>query len=236
VASGRLADGQLLAERAVTHIRRLIASGELSPGDRVKEVEISNALGISRGPVREAVRRLCGTGLLVAIPNHGSSVVLLTEATVRDAYEVRERLESLAASLAAQNMTDTERMQLLSMLDEHEEVMRQTSATSYPSGDSDWDFHLRILLASRNSYLWRICGEELRDIMTLMRAQHASSEPRGLRALQEHRWIAESIRDGNADLAGALMTSHIRAARDNLLGKLAVGNRKVRQLHQDNAG
>ena len=52
MASGRLADGQLLAERAVTHIRRLIASGELSPGDRVKEVEISNALGISRGPVR----------------------------------------------------------------------------------------------------------------------------------------------------------------------------------------
>jgi len=107
------------------------------------------------------------------------------------------------------------------MLDEHEEAMRETSPTSYPAGSADWDFHLRILAGSRNDFVWRICGEEMRDMMTLMRAQHSSSAQRGRRALQEHRWIAEAIREGDGDLAGLLMSKHVRASRDNLLAGMA---------------
>lgn len=211
-------DGSLLAESVVAHIRMLIATGQLAQGDRVKELDISQKLGISRGPVREAVRRLSASGLLVSTTNMGSRVVVLTEATVLQAYQVREVLESLAARLAAENMTPDEGRALLRMLDEHAEVMTaRDEPNTYPAGDSDWDFHLKILQGAGNDFVWRICGEELRDIMTLMRAQHRSTAQRGQRALQEHRWVAEAIRDGNGDLAAALMTQHIRASRDSLL-------------------
>jgi DNA-binding GntR family transcriptional regulator len=210
-------DGSLLADTVVARIRDLIATGKLQQGERVKELEISQDLGISRGPVREAVRRLASSGLLVSAPNLGSRVIVLTESSVRQAYQVREVLESLAANLAATNMAAQERSALLEMLDRHAAVMRASSPTGYPAGDSDWDFHLRILRGSGNDFVWRICGVDLRDIMALMRAQHRSSERRGIRALQEHRWIAEAIAEGNGDLAGLLMAQHIRASRDNLL-------------------
>jgi len=210
-------EGSLLADKAVTHIRELIATGRLRQGERVKEMEISAELGISRGPVREAVRRLSASGLLIASHNLGSRVTVLTESTVRQAYQVREVLESLAATLATTNMEPAEREALVEMIDEHEAIMKVGSPTSYPAGGSDWDFHLKILRGSGNEFVWRICGVELRDIMALMRAQHISSERRGLRALLEHRWIAEAIRDGHAELAGTLMAQHIRASRDNLL-------------------
>lgn len=216
-ASKHQNDGSLLADRAVAHIRELIATGRLVQGERVKEMEISNELGISRGPVREAVRRLASSGLLIATHNLGSRVIVLTEATVRQAYHVREALESLAAKLATTNMDAADRRALVEMIDEHEAVMHHVSPTSYPAGGADWDFHLRILRGSGNEFVWRICGVDLRDIMALMRAQHISTERRGLCALQEHRWIAEAIRDGHADLAGTLMAQHILASRDNLL-------------------
>lgn len=216
-------DGSLLADRVVIHIRELITTGRLKQGERVKEMEISNELGISRGPVREAVRRLSSSGLLIASHNLGSRVVVLTEETVRQAYQVREVLEARAAELATKNMDAAERRGLVEMIDQHEAVMQHVSPTSYPAGGADWDFHLRILRGSGNEFIWRICGVDLRDIMALMRAQHRATEMRGLRALQEHRWIAEAIRDGHSDLAGTLMSQHIRASRDNLL----VGMRRV---------
>lgn len=219
-------DGSLLAETVLTHIRKMIASGELRQGDRVKELDISQTLGISRGPVREAVRRLSASGLLVSATNLGSRVAVLNEATVRQAYQVREVLESLGARLAAQNMTKQERITLLRVLDQHEEVMRSGSPNTYPAGDSDWDFHLNILKGARNEFVWRICGEELRDIMTLMRAQHISTTQRGKRALLEHRWVAEAIHEGQEDLAAALMAQHIRASRNSLLAGIRINNSK----------
>lgn len=217
------ADGNLLAATVLTHIRKMIATGQLKQGERVKELDISQTLGISRGPVREAVRRLSASGLLVSATNMGSRVLVLTEATVRQAYQVREVLESLGAQLAAENMSAAERRDLLRMLDEHEEVMRTQEPNTYPAGDSDWDFHLKILKGARNEFVWRICGEELRDIMSLMRAQHRSTAQRGMRALQEHRWVAEAISDGNSDLASVLMAQHIRASRDSLLTGIKTG-------------
>lgn len=236
MAPKKRSSGSLLADKAVAHIRKLIATGRLLQGERVKELEISNELGISRGPVREAVRRLSASGLLIAAPNLGSRVIVLHEGTVRQAYQVREVLESLGASLAARNMDRDEGEALVEMLKEHEEAMMATSPTSYPAGGSDWDFHLRILQGAKNEFVWRICGVELRDIMTLMRAQHRSSEKRGRRALQEHRWIAEAICDSQDDLAGALMTQHIRASRDNLLAGMSQREKEARETERMRAG
>lgn len=213
----RLKNGRLAAERAVEHIRALLATGRLCSNDRVNEVEIAASLGISRGPVREAIQRLSSSGLLVAEPNMGSRVVSLDEEAAQALYEVRESLEAMSAGLAAQRMTDGERRGLIDMLDAHEAAMVEQGSNAYPAGSSDWDFHLTILKGSRNEVAWRICGNDLRDLLALLRARHGKSKGRGKRALQEHRWIAEAILHGQADLASTLMAQHIRASRDNLL-------------------
>jgi DNA-binding GntR family transcriptional regulator len=211
----------LLADRAADHIRALIGAGQLGPGDRVNEVEIAQKLNISRGPVREAIRRLASSGLVVSERNRGSRVVTLDRAGARNLYEVREALESLSARLAATRMTDAQKHDLLRMLDEHEKAMDRGGSDSYPAGTSDWDFHLAVLAGGGNDVAWRICGSDLRDMLTLLRARHGRARGRGRRALQEHRWIAEAIVSGNADLAGLLMAQHIRNSYQNLLSLLA---------------
>ncbi|MDH5750163.1 MAG: GntR family transcriptional regulator [Rhodospirillales bacterium] len=211
----------LLADQAAEMIRSLISEGALGPGDRVNELELSQKLGISRGPVREAVRRLASTGLLEQEPNSGSRVISPDRDFIWELFTVRESLESLAARLAAERMTDEERKELTDVLAYHETLMAENQSPAYSHGGTDWDFHLLILKGSRNKLVWRICGNDLRDLFSLLRAQHGiHSEDRAGRALQEHRWIVEAITAGNADLATLLMAQHIRASRDNLLSAM----------------
>lgn len=216
----RTRDGGLLADHAITHIRMLIASGRLAPGARVNEFEIAQQLGISRGPVREAIRRLSSSGLLVPEPNVGSRVVALDDRYASALYEVREALESLAARLAAERMSEAEKRALAEMLDEHEQAMRASDLDAYPAGSADWDFHLAVLSGARNEVAWRVCGNDLRDLLSLLRARHGSSAGRGRRALQEHRWIADAIVAGHGDLAALLMAEHIRTSRDNVMSMM----------------
>lgn len=216
-------DNGLLADRAFAHIRDLVAAGRLGPGDRVNELEIATALGISRGPVREAIQRLASAGLLVSEPNVGSRIVSIDATLVRQLYEVREALESMAAGLAAERMDAAERAVLVATLDQHEAAMNAGGSGNYPYSNDDWDFHLRILAGAGNALAWRICGDELRDLFNLLRRQHGVGAGRARRALQEHRWIADAVVAGNADLAALLMSQHIRASRDNLLAALTNG-------------
>jgi len=212
--------GALLADRVLSYIRSEIYEGRISTGDRINELEISQKLGMSRGPVREAIRLLSSSGLLTYEANIGARVVSPDENGVAQLYDVREALESTAARLAAVHMTPVERETLMLTLDAHEAQMTEASSNSYPRGNADWDFHLLILRGSRNDVIWRICGDELRDMFSLLRSRHGSSPGRGRRALQEHRWIAEAVVAGDADLAATLMAQHIRASRHNLLAAM----------------
>lgn len=220
-------EARSLSERAFAFIRKLIYDGSLGPGDRINELEISQKLGVSRGPIREAIRRMTSSGLLTFEPNLGARVVVLSADDVAQLYDVREALEARAAALAAARMTDAERRTLLETLTAHDAQMTEENSTSYPRGSADWDFHLLILRGARNDVIWQICGDELRDIFSLLRSQHGSSQGRGRKALQEHRWIAEAVVAGNGDLAGLLMAQHIRASRDNLLAVMAASSRRA---------
>jgi DNA-binding GntR family transcriptional regulator len=209
-----------LSDRAFDYIRKSIFDGRFGPGDKINELDISNKLAISRGPVREAIRRMSSSGLLVFEPNSGARVVALSADKVEQLYDVREALEARAAALAAVRMTDAERTALSRTLEAHSQQMTEDNSNSYPRGGSDWDFHLMILKGARNDVIWRICGDELKDMFYLLRSQHGSSPGRGRKALEEHRWVAEAIVAGNADLASLLMAQHIRASRDNLLAAM----------------
>jgi DNA-binding GntR family transcriptional regulator len=228
-----LTETKSLSEQAYDHIRKLIYDGRIGPGGRVNELEISQNLGISRGPVREAIRRMSTSGLLTFEPNSGARVVLLSHEKVAQLYDVREALEARAAALAAERMSDAERATLLATLAAHSAQMTEVNSTSYPRGGADWDFHMLILKGARNEVIWRICGDELRDMFALLRSQHGSSPGRGLQALKEHTWVGQAVAEGNADLAGLLMAQHIRASRNNLLGAMQAW---PHQTHQPTTG
>jgi DNA-binding GntR family transcriptional regulator len=95
-----------LPEAAAERLRTLIIEGELAPGARLNERELSERLGVSRTPLREAFRMLAADGLLVQLPNRGAQVVALSRDDVRHAFEVMASLEGLSGELAAQQVTD----------------------------------------------------------------------------------------------------------------------------------
>lgn len=97
-----------LPEAAAERLRTLIIEGELAPGMKLNERELSERLGVSRTPLREAFRMLATEGLLVQLPNRGVQVALLSADDVRDAFEVMAALEGLAGELAATRVTDSE--------------------------------------------------------------------------------------------------------------------------------
>src|SRR5919199_1225673 len=97
-------ESDLLRERARAGIREAIASGELQPGDQIVETAMAAKIGVSRSPVREALRRLEQQGLVEAIPNRGTFVAALDEADVEEIVLLRGALEGLAARLAADRM------------------------------------------------------------------------------------------------------------------------------------
>ena len=97
-----------LPEAAAERLRTLIVEGELAPGTKLNERELSERLGVSRTPLREAFRMLATEGLLLQLPNRGVQVALLSADDVRDAFEVMAALEGLAGELAAAKITDDE--------------------------------------------------------------------------------------------------------------------------------
>jgi len=205
-----------LVQGALDQIRAMIAAGKLRPGDRVNEFQISKSLGISRGPIREAVRRLASSGLLIEEPNVGARVVSPDPEAIRELFLVRELLEGQAAFEAAKLMTEDEKRTLHEVLDRHEALLTGDATGSY-SGSNDLDFHRLVLRGSRNALIGRICGNDFGDIFLLLRSRYGQRETRGRRALQEHRWIADAITQGNSEVAAILMRQHIRTSRDFFL-------------------
>ena len=97
-----------LREVVFRTLRRAILKGELKPGERLMEVQLANRLGVSRTPVREAIRKLELEGLVTMIPRRGAEVAEITEKNMRDVLEVRRALEELAVKIACEKMTDEE--------------------------------------------------------------------------------------------------------------------------------
>jgi len=122
---------QALPEAAAERLRTLIIEGELAPGARLNERELSERLGVSRTPLREAFRMLAADGLLVQLPNRGAQVVALSPDDVRHAFEVMASLEGLSGELATQRVTDKDIGELRSLQAEMEAAHARHDLPSY---------------------------------------------------------------------------------------------------------
>jgi len=187
-----------------------IYTGELAPGDEVNEAALAERFGVSRGPVREAVRRLQGIGLVSREPYMRATVVSLTPAQVRELFEMREALEGMACRLAARRMSDDELDRFASDL----EAARALRLASPRRGAKvpDFDFHERIIRASGNARIAStLCGD-MYHLLRVYRRRSGAVRERGDEAHAEHWQILRALRARDGELAESLMRAHVARA------------------------
>ncbi len=187
-------------------LRQVIITGEFAPGERLMEIALANRLGVSRTPVREAIRKLELEGLVVMIPRKGAEVAKITEKDLRDVLEVRSSLEELAAELAAERMNDEVKEKLEKALKEFEEAIESDDNAAI--ADSDVDFHDVIFEATGNARLIQIINN-LREQMYRYRLEYVKDTEYHTVLLNEHRELAKAMVEGRKEDARKIMKRHI---------------------------
>jgi DNA-binding GntR family transcriptional regulator len=184
-----------------------IESGRLPPGSRLLEVELAGRLGISRTPVREAIKRLETQGLVSHEPNQGAVITKLDHARTVELYVVREVLEGVAARLAATSATQEELDILrITMEDDWKYVDRPEKLVA-----RDRLFHKQIQLTARNHFLNDIL-DNMRISQILMTGTTLAVKARPSALLEEHQAIIDAILARDADRAEASARHHVRQA------------------------
>ncbi|WP_163560345.1 GntR family transcriptional regulator [Halomonas sp. NO4] len=210
-----------LAERVFQELQDAIVRGELAPGSKITEPGLSKSYGISRGPLREAMRRLEAHRLIERVPHVGARVVKLSMQELLELFDVREALESMAARLAAAHMTAEEIAGLREVLALHERQSDLRSGEAYYQREGDLDFHYRIVQGSHNRMLVTMLCDDLYYLVRLYRTQFSASGTRPQRAFVEHHRIVDAIEAGDAELAELLMRRHVSASRANVVDRYA---------------
>lgn len=211
-----LQDGRTLAERVFARLQDDIVLGVLPPGTKLGETELAARYGVSRGPLREAIRRLESRKLLERVPHVGTRVASLKAADLIEIYRVREALEGMAARLAAENMTAEEVAGLHELLVQHEQQQDLKEDTAYFQREGDLDFHYRIIQGSHNQTLIDLLIGEIYHLVRMYRYQFSMTTNRPQKALGEHRQIIEAIENRDGEMAELLMRRHISRARENI--------------------
>ena len=210
-----------LAERVFHQLQDAIVRGELAPGSKITEPGLSKTYGISRGPLREAMRRLEAHRLIERVPHVGARVVQLSMKELLELFDLREALESMAARLAAEHMSPEEVQGLRDVLALHEGQADLKRGEAYYQREGDLDFHYCIVQGSHNKMLMNLLCDDLYYLVRLYRTQFSASGTRPQRAFVEHHRIVDAIEAGDAELAELLMRRHVSASRANVADRYA---------------
>jgi len=205
------ADIRSLRDLAYDDIRDAILSGALAPGQRVKERDVAEQMGISTTPVKEALRRLEQEGLVVSQPRRGAVVSTLVEIPVEEIEEIRGTLEAMAARLAATRMTDAELARLQAIVDEMTRLTLEMREPQTRIEDVSV-FHQLIRDGSRNAFIARFV-ETLTPFERVHRPEYLDPDE-AKRILREHQAIAAALTVRDAALAERLMAEHFAVASE----------------------
>ena len=196
------------AEHAYQMLFQAITQGSLKPGGRILEAELASRFGISRTPVREALRRLESEGLVCTAPRRGMIVAQLDLQAIVELYQMREVLEGTAARLAAEQCSDAEVYNLCELLDQERSEQHDPSEQA----SKNRTFHNAIYLAAHNRYLLKSLNS-LRDAMALLGPTTYMLHGRPPIALSEHAAIVQAIENRDGAAAEEAAREHIRAAQ-----------------------
>jgi DNA-binding GntR family transcriptional regulator len=211
-----------IADRVFGQVRQAIVQGEIPPGSKISEPALAARYGISRGPLREAMRRLESTNLVERRPNLGARVITLSNDQLLEIYVIREALEGMAARLAAERMSDAAIAELKALLAHHRSEVVRADWQTYFQQEGDLDFHFRIVQGSGNRRLIDILCNDLYHLARMYRCQFGMKSDRAADALKEHEYVVDAIAARDGELAEWLMRRHIRASRSAIERRLQV--------------
>ena len=187
-------------------LRQAILRGELKPGERLMEIQLANKLGVSRTPIREALRKLELEGLVLMIPRRGAEVAEITEKSLRDVLEVRRALEELSVKLACERITEEQIADLKEAAKDFEKVLKSGDVTAY--AEADVKFHDIIYYATDNQRLISLLYN-LREQMYRYRVEYLKRSDVHEKLLKEHQYIIEMLEARNQEEALAAVCQHI---------------------------
>ena len=203
------------SDRAVNQLRERILGGEYVPGERLAEVELAEKLGVSRTPVREALRRLAAEGLVDIIANKGARVVEYPRTDLERIFEIRARVEGLSARIAAETASEAD----IDKLEDIATVLKENSE----AGRLDDVYRLNgeyhaMLNGLAGSTVVTATVNQLIHSPVLVRTLHAFDDAARRRSVNHHLEIVAALRARDGDWAEAVMHAHLLSARASLLG------------------
>lgn len=187
-------------------LRQAILRGELKPGERLMEIQLANKLGVSRTPIREAIRKLELEGLVLMIPRKGAEVADITEKSLMDVLEVRKALEELSVQLTCDRITKDEIYELKKAAENFKETLKSRDITEI--AEADVRFHDVIYTATKNQKLIQLLNN-LHEQMYRYRIEYLKNEEFYPKLLQEHEEIISRISKGEREAAAKIVCEHI---------------------------
>ena len=220
-------------EHAYAQIRSLLIAGDFEPGSRLREEDLAERTGVSRTPVREALRRLANEGFVTFQPHRGVQVISWTDQDLDELFGVRALLESYGAGQAAGRATADHVANLYDLCDRMDALAEQTYEFEHPTdGDGSRlppqvqevyhriaelnnEFHETVLASTGNAYLRSLMGG-LISMPLVQRTFMRYSGERLARSMSHHRELVDAIRSGDSSWASSVMNAHVRSARVEL--------------------
>lgn len=195
-------------------LRQAILKGELKPGERLMEIALAERLGVSRTPIREAMRKLELEGLVVMIPRRGAQVANITEKDLNDVLEVRLALENMAIEKACNRMTEDQTDKLWIAAREFEKTM--TEGNLVRLAEADVEFHEIIYQASDNRRLNQVLNN-LREQIYRYRVEYLKDEETRNVLVKEHEELYHAIKERDVSRALEISSKHIENQRKAII-------------------
>ena len=188
-------------------LREAILKGELKPGERLMELQLAAKLGVSRTPIREAIRMLEQEGLAVTIPRKGAEVAKMTEKDMEDVLQIREALDELAAKIACEQISEEQLEELVATMHEFEESTKTDNVKKI--AEADVKFHDIIYQSTGTPKLVNMLNN-LREQMYRYRVEYLKDENNYPTLMKEHKDIVEGLVRKNKMQVTATMHQHVK--------------------------
>ena len=195
-------------------LRRAIITGEFAPGERLMEISLANRLGVSRTPVREAIRKLEQEGLVIMIPRKGAQVAKITEKSLRDVIEIRCVLEEFAASLACERITEEGKEKLKEAHRQFVEAAQTNDIIDIV--EKDEQFHDAIFQATCNDRLITIINN-LREQFYRYRMEYVKDIEQHSVLVTEHEQLLHAIFNQDSETAKQIMRTHLKNQQEGVI-------------------
>ncbi len=210
-------EGAALHEQATQRLRQLLVEGHIAPGAKLNERELSELLGVSRTPLREAIKRLAAEGLVELLANRGAIAVQLSHADIENTFEVIAGLEALSGELAAERMTAQELNEVKALHFEMLAAWTRRDLSAYYGLNAR--IHKAINLAARNSVL-SAAYDQVNARLQALRFRSNQNEEKWQQAVNEHEEMIAALtaRDGQA--LRAVLVRHLQNKRDAVLASI----------------